>query len=60
MARSDLFTMAPKSRMKRKAEAAGQASANVRKKQRVSSEVVDSISAGNDTMSPRLMWLRRQ
>ena len=41
--------MARKSKIKRKAETAGQASANVRKKRRVSSEEVESISAGNET-----------
>ena len=38
-----LLTMAPKSRVKRKAEAASQASANTRKNQRVSLDSVDSL-----------------
>ena len=43
--------MAPKSRMKRKTVAAGLLSANVRKKQRVSSESAEATSAGVETVA---------
>ena len=42
-------TMAPKPRVKRKAAAATQASANIRKKQKVSSESVESLPTGSET-----------
>ena len=41
--------MAPKARVKRKAAAATQASADIRKKQKVSSESVESLPTGSET-----------
>jgi hypothetical protein len=49
-----IFAMAPKSRMKRKAEAAALASAECRKKQRASLDSTDSLAtqSGSSSMAP--------
>ena len=58
-----LLTMAPKSRVKRKAEAASQASANTRKNQRVSLDSVDSLPTHSEiapTVRDRRLWKERR
>ena len=52
-----LLTMAPKTRVKRKVQAAGQASANTRKKQRVSLDSVETLPT-NSEIVPSLIGSR--